>query len=229
MKARLIESYAIAPEVKHFLFDVPEVTELLYRAGQFVSFSREFAGKAVTRAYSVCSAANRNRFELCLNRVQDGLFSPWLFEIGPGEFIDMQGPLGYFVWKSPMKNSILVGTGTGVAPFRGMLREYLPSEGDHRITLIFGVRYEESLLYRREFEEMAANFSNFRFVPVLSRPDAGWTGATGHVQPHVLEVLEQQPDSDVYICGLKLMVDDMRARLKELGLDRKRIVFERYD
>jgi CDP-4-dehydro-6-deoxyglucose reductase len=34
---------------------------------------------------------------------------------------------------------------------------------------------------------------------------------------------------DVYICGLKAMVDDMRTRLKEAGLDRKRIIFEKYD
>jgi CDP-4-dehydro-6-deoxyglucose reductase len=34
---------------------------------------------------------------------------------------------------------------------------------------------------------------------------------------------------DVYICGMKAMVDDMRQQLKALGLDRKRIIFEKYD
>jgi ferredoxin-NADP reductase len=45
----------------------------------------------------------------------------------------------------------------------------------------------------------------------------------------VLSAIGERRDVDVYICGLRLMVDDMRARLKELGYDRKRIVFERYD
>jgi CDP-4-dehydro-6-deoxyglucose reductase len=45
----------------------------------------------------------------------------------------------------------------------------------------------------------------------------------------VLQLLGERRDMDVYICGLKLMVDDMRARLKEAGLDRKQIVFEKYD
>jgi ferredoxin-NADP reductase len=34
---------------------------------------------------------------------------------------------------------------------------------------------------------------------------------------------------DVYICGLKLMVDDVRARLKELGIERRHIISEKYD
>jgi ferredoxin-NADP reductase len=229
LKARLVDSRYIAPEVKHFVFDVPGVSELQYRAGQFVSFSRDFDGKVVTRAYSVCSPAKGNYFELCLNRVQDGLFSPWLFDVPPGELVDMKGPLGYFVWKTPVSDSVLVATGTGIAPFRGMVREYLEAGGDRNVTLVFGVRYEESLLYRDEFDLLADTYDNFRFIPVLSRPDEGWTGARGHVQQHVLDVIGENREIDVYICGLKLMVDDMRARLKELGFDRKRIVFERYD
>lgn len=229
LQARLVESHLIAPDVKHFTFDVPEVEQLPYLPGQFVSFSRDFDGKKVTRAYSTASGPNGNRFELCLNRVQDGIFSPWLFLLEPGGTVDMKGPLGYFTWKHPVRDSILVATGTGIAPFRGMLTAYLGAGGDRRITLVYGVRYEESLLYREEFEAMERAYPNFRFVPTLSRPDDGWTGGRGHVQSHVLEVLGERRDMDVYICGLKLMVDDVRARLKELGVDRKQIVFEKYD
>jgi CDP-4-dehydro-6-deoxyglucose reductase len=49
------------------------------------------------------------------------------------------------------------------------------------------------------------------------------------VQEHVLEALGNRRDVDIYICGLKLMVDDMRARLKALGLDRRQIICEKYD
>jgi ferredoxin-NADP reductase len=208
LQAKLIESHVIAPDVKHFTFEVPEVEQLPYLPGQFVSFSRDFDGKKVTRAYSTASAPDGNRFELCLNRVQDGIFSPWLFTLDPGGAVDMKGPLGYFTWKHPVRDSVLVATGTGIAPFRGMLAAYLGAGGDRPITLVYGVRFEESLLYRT---------------------DEGWTGARGHVQTHVLEVLGERRDMDVYICGLKLMVDDVRSRLKELGLDRKQIVFEKYD
>jgi CDP-4-dehydro-6-deoxyglucose reductase len=229
MLARLIESYEIAKEVRHFTFEVPEVNELPYLAGQFVSFTHHIDGKEITRAYSTASPPNRNRFELCLNRVEDGLFSPLLFDMQPGDTLAMTGPLGYFTWREPMKDSILVATGTGVAPFRGMLQAYLDSGGDREITLVFGVRYEASLLYRTEFERMADTYANFRFVPTLSRPDDNWTGLTGHVQQHVLAALGERRDMNVYICGMKAMVDTLRLQLKALGLDRKQIVYEKYD
>jgi CDP-4-dehydro-6-deoxyglucose reductase len=215
--------------VKHFTFDVPEMDLLPYQAGQFVSFQREFDGRKVTRAYSTASAQQGNRFELCLNRVQDGLMSPWLFELEPGGTVEVQGPLGYFTWKQPVKDSLLVATGTGIAPFRGMLQEYFASDGDKQITLVFGVRYEESLLYRAEFDDLARRRPNFRFLPTLSRCDERWAGCRGHVQQHVIDAVGDRRDVDIYICGLKLMVDDMRARLKALGFDRKQIIFEKYD
>jgi CDP-4-dehydro-6-deoxyglucose reductase len=229
LQARLVESRVIAPDVKHFVFDVPEVEQLPYMPGQFVSFSRDFEGKKVTRAYSTSSPPSGNRFELCLNRVQDGLFSPWLFEMTPGDTVDMKGPLGYFTLRYPPSDSIFVATGTGIAPFRGMLLGHLPHHPNLRFHLVFGVRYEPSLMYRDEFEALARQDPNFTFWPVLSRPEPSWQGRTGHVQPHVLEALDDRRDVDVYICGLKAMVDDMRTRLKEAGLDRKRIVFEKYD
>jgi ferredoxin-NADP reductase len=90
LKARLVESHEIAPEVRHFTFDVPEVEQLPYLPGQFVSFTRHFDDKKITRAYSTASPPGDNRFELCLNRVQDGLFSPFLFALQP------EGPAGIF-------------------------------------------------------------------------------------------------------------------------------------
>jgi NAD(P)H-flavin reductase len=228
-KARLIEAYDIAPDVKHFTFEVPAVADLPYSPGQFVSFTQEIGGKKITRAYSTASAPTSNRFDLCLNRVADGLFSPFLFDLKPGDEIDMKGPLGAFTWRHPVKDSVLVATGTGIAPFRSMLHSYLPNAGDASVALVYGVRYEPSLLYRAEFEALERSQPNFRFLPVLSRPSEDWKGRTGHVQQHVMDLLGDRKDMDVYICGMKLMVDDLRAQLKEKGLDRRHIIFEKYD
>jgi NAD(P)H-flavin reductase len=229
MKAELVSSYELAPQVHHFVFRVPDVEQLHFKAGQFVSFNELLQGKKITRPYSIASLPDGNRFELCLNLVQEGIFSPFLFEMKPGDSVEMSAPLGFFVVRNPTKEALFIATGTGIAPFRAMAPDYLSHPHAAQLTLLFGLRYENSIYYREEFEEFARGHSNFHFWPTLSRPDPAWTGRTGHVQVHLHEAIGERRDMDVYICGLKAMVDDVRAILKGLGFDRKQIIFEKYD
>jgi ferredoxin-NADP reductase len=229
MKAKLLESHEIAPEVRHFVFEVPEVEQLMFKPGQFVSFTESLGGKKITRAYSIASLPCGNRFELCLNLVHQGLFSPHLFAMRTGDSVEMTPPLGFFTIRNPAKDAVCVATGTGIAPFRPMVSDYLTHPEAKQLTLIFGVRYERSIYYRNNFEFLAGRHPNFRFWPTLSRPEGSWRGRTGHVQIHLLEAIGDRRDLDVYVCGLKAMVDDVRAILKGLGFDRKQVIFEKYD
>ncbi len=229
MKAQLVSSYELAPQVHHFLFRVPEVEQLHFKPGQFVSFNEVFNGKKITRPYSIASLPDGNRFELCLNLVENGVFSHFLFNMKPGDSVEMGAPLGFFTVRNPTKEALFIATGTGIAPFRPMVPDYLSHPQAGPLTLLFGLRYENSIYYREEFEKAAAKHANFQFWPTLSRPEPSWTGRTGHVQVHLLEAIGDRRDLDVYICGLKAMVDDVRAILKGLGFDRKQIIFEKYD
>jgi ferredoxin-NADP reductase len=229
MRARLLATRELAPNVRHFEFDLPEIERFGFVPGQFMSMTAEINGDEITRAYSIASPPSGNRFALCLNEVEGGRFSPHLFSLVPEDDVPCQGPYGAFIFRRPLCDSILVATGTGIAPFRSMLLDRLPREPERRFTLIFGVRYEQGLLYREEWEAMAREYPNFQFLPTITRPDPGWNGATGRVQAHILQALGDRRDMDIYICGLKEMVNDVRGLLKEKGVDRKRIIYERYD
>ena len=228
MTARLVESIEIAPDTRHFVFEIAERDDFDYQPGQFISLVREVDGKSITRAYSLAGVPAGNRIEVCLNIVEDGKLSPHLFAMRPGDGIDVKGPYGTFVFREP-RPTVMVATGTGVAPFRGMLRRRLSQDPTHPYTLIFGVREEGKLLYRNEFEALAVTYPNFQFMPTLTRPPEHWSGRTGRVQGHLLDFLGDRREVDVYICGLKAMVDDVRVKLKELGFERKQIIFEKYD
>ena len=217
----------------HFEFEVPGVHDFAFTPGQFISVIDREDGKEVTRAYSIASPRGGNRFALCLNRVEDGIVSPWLFRLKPGDELEVHEPLGYFTLRHPGRRAVFVATGTGIAPFRSMLLDHLPRT-QPEITLLFGVRYEHGLLYREEFEDLARQYPKFRFLPTITRPDASWTGRTGRVQAHMDEALairapEDLETIDVYICGLREMVDDVRKDLKQRGLDRRQIIYEKYD
>ncbi|HEY4364770.1 MAG TPA: FAD-binding oxidoreductase [Bryobacteraceae bacterium] len=229
MTARLIHSVEAAPDLRRFFFEVEELARLEFVPGQFVSFTADIGDKEITRAYSIASAPDgTNRFELLLNRVPDGLFSTRLFAMQPDETIGMRPPLGMFVIRNAARDAVLIATGTGVAPMRSMLLANL-NEGSPGYTLLYGVRHESHLMYREEFEEMVRRFPQFRFWPIVSRPDEGWKGRIGHVQHHLELALGGRVDVDLYLCGLKLMVDDVRAILKGKGFDRKQIIYEKYD
>jgi ferredoxin-NADP reductase len=229
MRATVLEFHDIAPEVRHFVFEVPEVQQLHFKPGQFVSFNETLKGKKITRPYSIVSLPDGNRFELCLNLVHEGVFTPHLFAMQPGDSIEMSAPLGFFVIRDPAKEAVFIATGTGIAPFRAMAPGYLSHPNARQLTLLFGVRHEQTIYYRDDFEALAAKYPNFHFWPTLSRAESSWAGRTGHVQAYLLEAIGDRRDLDVYICGLKAMVDDVRAILKGLGFDRKQIIFEKYD
>ncbi len=223
----------LAPEVHQLDFEVPEVTEFKFTPGQFVSVVEQVGGKEKTRAYSIASARNGNRFSLCLNRVPDGAVSNKMFSLKAGDEIQINQPLGYFTLRHPGHRIVFIATGTGIAPFRSILQDDLPRTHPH-ITLLFGTRHASGLLYHAEMEQLERDFPSFRFLPTLSRPPAGWQGRVGRVQAHLDEALalrspEDLPITDVYICGLKEMVDDVRADLKKRGFDRRQIIYEKYD
>jgi len=90
MQAKLIESIELAHEVRHFVFEVPEVEKFTFVPGQFVSMNQVINEKKITRAYSIASApSDTNRFELCLNLVHEGLLSPRLFQMQPGDTVEI--------------------------------------------------------------------------------------------------------------------------------------------
>jgi ferredoxin-NADP reductase len=157
-------------------------------------------GKQQTRAYSIASAASGNRFELCVNRVENGFFSNYLADLTllpVGATIQIHGPHGHFVLQEPITDSIFVATGTGVAPMRAYLQWLFPADGTDRsqgkdIWLVYGTRYESDIYYRAEFEALANRVPNFHYLPTLSRADDIWTGLRGHVQVHVAKIVEDR-------------------------------------
>jgi len=245
----------------HFTFVIDELESFPFTAGQFVSaVAPDANGKVQTRAYSIASAANGNKFELCVNRVEEGFFSNHLADLPDlpiGSEIQIHGPHGHFILHAPITDSILIATGTGIAPMRGYLQWLFPAEGQDRsngkqIWLVYGTRHESDIYYQAEFEALAARVPNFHYLPTLSRALESWTGLRGYVQEHVERILSVRaaglgqpfpapaPDPTTptaelnfeiyaYICGLNEMVSGVRERLTAVGWHRKQIVFERYD
>jgi NAD(P)H-flavin reductase len=137
--------------------------------------------------------------------------------------------------RQPLVDSVLIAAGTGIAPIRGFVEALFPGEREDRsdgkhFWLVYGARNSSEIYYQHYFEKMAAEHANFHFLPTVSHPHDGWEGLRGNVDIHVKKLLlDDSKPLQAYICGLNEMVASNRAQLKELGWDRKQIVFERYD
>jgi ferredoxin-NADP reductase len=200
------ESISDSAQCYHFEFVLDGLETFNFAPGQFISAVAEDAnGKQQIRAYSIASAPKENRFDLCANRVDDGFFSNYLADLPDlpiGAEIQVYGPNGFFVLKEPVTDSILVATGTGVAPLRGFVQWLFPPEigpdagpdrsNGKQIWLVYGTRHETELYYHEEFEAIAARKPNFHYLATLSRAGASWTGLRGYVQEHVSTIVEER-------------------------------------
>jgi ferredoxin-NADP reductase len=263
LTARLVHKHCISRSAQtyHFEFLLEDVADFPFVPGQFISaIAEDRSGREQTRAYSLASAPAANHFELCLNRVEGGFFSNRLADLPDvpiGAAVRVFGPNGFFTLREPLTDSILVATGTGIAPMRSMLQWLFPQNGPDRsqgkqIWLVYGTRHATELYYRDEFEALAARHPNFHYLPTLSRGPADWTGLRGYVQDHVAKIVEDrakhfgQPvhtpvpdlatpaaqlhfDIHAYACGLSPMIISIRDCLKHYGWHRRQIVTERYD
>ncbi len=252
--ARLIHKSCLSQPAQcfHLEFSVEELPEFPFAAGQFVSFvADDPAGKSQTRAYSLASAQRRNEFDICVNRVEGGFFSNLLADLEEGQTIQFHGPHGLFLLRQPLTDAIFIATGTGIAPMRGFAQALFPETGEDRsngrdIWLVYGTRYASEIYYQNYFEKLVAEHPNFHYISTLSRGHEEWAGARGYVQDYVARIAEEHArrshaaaaptagegagfNIHAYICGLNEMVSANRDKLKELGWERKQIVFERYD
>jgi ferredoxin-NADP reductase len=232
--ARLLRSVPLSEFTKHLELEVDGVTRFGFVPGQWLSVKATTPdGEEMTRAYSIASPPSENgHFAFCLNRVQDGFMSNYLCSLEEGAKVEFQGPFGDFILRPPLRDTAFIATGTGIAPFRSMLH-WLLAEGDrhqgHEFWLLFGSRRERDIYYREEFERLAAEHANFRFLPTLSRGEAEWKGLRGYVQEHLPEIVGMRSDMHAYICGLDKMIKANRGLLKSLGWDRTSIRYEKYD
>jgi len=232
--ARVLRSLSLSEFTKHLELAVSGVNHFGFVPGQWLSVKADTPdGEEITRAYSIASAPSANgNIAFCLNRVPDGFMSNYLCDLEEGSNITFQGPFGDFILRPPLRDTVFIATGTGIAPFRSMLHWLLAENDRHqgrRFWLLFGARHQQDIYYREEFARLAAEHDNFRFLPTLSRAGDDWKGLRGYVQQHLGEIVGMRSDMHAFICGLDKMVQANRELLKSLGWDRTSIRYEKYD
>ncbi len=219
-------------DTRQFRLSFPPGVLFDFEAGQFLNILIKTPEKVVKRSYSIASPpgwAVQGRLDLCWKRVPGGFATGFLWTLKQGDKLEIQGPLGRFTLKQPLPKTIVyVSTGTGIAPFRSMIHDLLSKGEKLTIWNIFGNRFEEDVLYKEEFEDLAKKHPNLRNVFTVSRPKT-WKGETEYVQHLLRKYIPVNKETSIFICGLSNMIKEVESTALEMGFSKDQIFFEKYD
>jgi ferredoxin--NADP+ reductase len=183
------------------------------RAGQ--CFSVGTTDTAINREYSIYSGEDDPYIEFFIRRVDDGILTPRLFDLNPGETVHVAGPFGAFCIDEIRRRHsfIFIATGTGVAPFRSFVRSYPGLD----YLLYWGVRETSDLPDLTEFDE-----SRIRIC--VSRPSS----RPGERVTDALDSSDLPHDAYYYLCGNRKMIVDATRLLRSKGIPGGNIFMETF-
>lgn len=243
---KLVSRRMLAPTVGHYTFVRADGQPLDFIPGQFIQVHFQYAdGTATKRSYSLATIHDHalgpgEAVEIAVSYVPGGAATALFEGLEGGGNVDASGPFGRFCLMPADTNAryLLIGTGTGVTPYRAMLPqlEALIRERGIRVVLLFGARTQEELLYGDEFRAFADRHpEHFRFVPCFSRelpaadsPHAHADVRHGYVQQFLAEFGPDAGTDIAYLCGNPNMVDACFEALKGHGLAVPQIRREKY-
>lgn len=238
---RLTGSRMIAPTVRHLVFQRDDGESLSFLPGQFLQVHFQYEdGKATKRSYSIATVYDGQPrpdlpIEVAVSYVAGGAATALFEGLNEGDQIEASGPFGRFCLMPNDQNKryLLVGTGTGVTPYRAMLPQLAQAirERGVEVILLFGARTPAELLYGDEFAAFAEATPGFRFVPCFSRemPTAPRSDdRQGYVQNALVEFQPNAEGDIAYLCGNPNMVDATFEVLKNAGLPVPHIRREKY-
>lgn len=235
--AKLLSSERITPEssreeVRQMVFH----TDDRYFDGKVGSCIRilapgQYGNRYHARLYSIADQDQSDagtQFALCVRRCfymdesngeeYEGIASNYLCNLQPGKVIEFSGPVGYpfIIPENPNANLLMIGMGTGIAPFRGLIRAIYEKHGSWKgkVRLFHGARTGLELLYMNDANNDIGSYFDqptFKAFQALSpRPAFNEPIALDKaLEQHAAEVWEivNSADSRVYVAGMTQMFD----------------------
>jgi ferredoxin-NADP reductase len=230
--ARVVARRDETPRVRSIVFERPMWEGHL--AGQHVDIRLTSEdGYQAQRSYSIASAPEDEELVLTVERLEEGEVSPYLVdELEPGDELEMRGPIGrYFVWEPGMNGPLLmIAGGSGVVPFRAMLRHRAAQGGGAPARLLYSSRTIEDLIYREELDRIAEADGAEVLVALTRDQPEGWDGFDRRVDAEILSEVAWAPaeKAKIFVCGPTGFVETVANFLVDLGHDPASIRTERF-
>jgi len=228
MKLRVVEIVQETPSSKTFRCERIDGPLPPFRPGQYVNLFVDVDGVLTSRPYSISSPPqNGGLLALTVRDNPGGFVAPYLLnEVQVGDELESTGPAGHFYHEPLIDGDDLVflAGGSGVTPFRSIIRDALTRGLPLKMYLLYGSRVPDDVIYGEEMTELAASHANFTYSLVISEPPPDYGGPTGFLDAALIrKQVGDVAGKTFYICGPPVMYDFCLAALTELGVPSHKI------
>ena len=204
-----------------------------FQAGQYISLFLEIDGIRTGRPYSISSPPHlREYYDITVRRVENGLVSNFLIDdLAVGNELVSSGPAGHFYFNPLIhpKTMICLAGGSGITPFMSMIREIVECGLDRSVTLFYGNKTGDDIIFHEALGQIAARFASLNYIPVIEDPPDDYGGACGLMTAELIKaVLGDVTGKSFFICGPRGMYDFCLPELEGLGIARRKIRQEMY-
>jgi NAD(P)H-flavin reductase/ferredoxin len=212
VNARVYRVTRAADDVALIQLRFPAGIKVKFKAGQYLEVILEDGAR---RSFSMANPPQQSDGALLhVRAVPGGRFSEQVLpSLAAGSTLKVELPFGdFFLREASERPAVMVASGTGFAPIKSLLEDAFRRGVQRDFVLYWGGRRHKDLYQLELPQKWAAERANFRFVPVLSEPEAGdaWTGRTGFVHRAVMEDHASLAGCEVYACGVNAMVNAAR-------------------
>ncbi len=213
--------------VKSFRFPKPD--SFSYKAGQFIFVTIRRGTQQLRKHFSISSSPTEINFIEFTKKITDSPFSLALTALNIGDTVSLDGPYGDFTFEGEYDRVGMLSGGIGITPLRSICRYCTDTQSETKITLLYGNRAEEDIIFREELEEMQQKNKNLKVVFTLDQASQSWKGYTGIISAEMLKnEIPDYVETAFYTCGPPAMVEAMGSLLKDLGVPESRIKREKF-
>jgi ferredoxin-NADP reductase len=199
-----------------------------FRAGQFLTLFLTVDGVRTSRAYSISSPPARSGYlDITVRATADGFVSRYLLEeAAEGDLFEVSGPGGFF-YHEPLVDTddlVFLAGGSGITPFMSMIRQAAELGSDVNITLIYGSRRLDDVIFANELSEAGLNSRQVDVVLVLSEPPDSYQGTCGLLDTETIDpIIGDVKGKTFFMCGPEAMYGLCSESLEMLGVPWRRI------
>lgn len=199
-----------------------------FRAGQYISLKLPVDGSFVTRAYSLCYSpleALKGTAAITIRSNPGGFAADKLLAtLKVGDEVISSDPQGFFYYEDlrDAKHVIGLAGGSGITPFLSMAYAIRDGVEDFDLTLLFGSRDVDNILFKKELDDIAAACPRFKVVHVLSDVEAEGYEHGFITADMIKKYAPADGDYSVFLCGPEGMYRFLKPEIEKLGLPEKR-------